>query len=83
MNRAVFRRFFLTYRGHLVCYGILGFVSMAVTTLYLNYTEGTLTGLWAAWCIFISALAGWACASLIWFVIMRPMVRAEERRRAR
>jgi hypothetical protein len=64
-----------TLIGHIAYYGSLFAVTESVTSIYLNFTQHTLTLIWAIFTVIGCAVIGVMCAVIIWFVITLPRIR--------
>ena len=64
-----------TLIGHIVCYGSAFTVSESITSIYLNFTQHTLTLSWAILTVLGAAVFGVVCSVIIWFVITLPRIK--------
>jgi hypothetical protein len=73
--RMFFRWVNSTLLGHIAYYGSLFAVSESATSIYLNFTEDTLTLSWAIFTVIGCAFLGVMGAVVIWFVITLPRIK--------
>ena len=64
-----------TLIGHIVCYGSAFTLSELITSMYLNFTQHTLTLSWAILIVLGAAVFGVVCSVIIWFVITLPRIK--------
>ena len=77
--RASIRKASFSLGGHLVLYEVFLGIPAALVFLALNASDGTLTLLWALWCILISGIAAAVMATLFWFVVSRRLIQMRMR----
>ncbi len=61
--------------GHVLFYQVVFSVPIAVTFLYLNYSDGTLTAAWAGHIAIVSVVSGVTLALGFWYAITLPRLR--------
>jgi hypothetical protein len=61
-------------KGNLMIGLILFGLTMTLLGIHLNFTEGTLTGSWALYCVFYGELAGAVSGLLLWYTFTRPLL---------
>ncbi len=66
-----------TLLGHIAYYGSIFTVAFSVTSIYLNFTQHTLTLSWALFTVLGCAVIGVVSAIIIWFVISVPRMKRD------
>ena len=68
--------------GNIVLLEIFTGVPLFFAFLYLNYSEGTLTVMWAVLIAIVSGLAAAVIGVLGWFTVAQPLIRRRESKRS-
>lgn len=80
LKREELRKVFLSLKGHIIFYGAVFFLVTAPTLFSLNYEQGTLTLRRAVEIIVLTPIIGILVGAAGWYLIMSPLVGAEEKR---
>lgn len=74
MKLTDYRGFFLSLKGHVVIIGTPLFVMLSITSLWVNYSAGTLTPMWAIRVLIVTAVFAPIMATMIWYLVTRPFI---------
>jgi hypothetical protein len=66
-----------TLPGHIAYYGSIFTVAFSAASIYLNFTQHTLTLSWAFFTVLGCAAIGVVSAIIIWFVISLPRMKRD------
>ena len=61
--------------GHVVLIQIVWSPIMSILFLWLNYSDGTLTPVWALYTVIVASFSGVILAILFWYTVSLPFIK--------